>query len=219
MPVNEGGSGLVTRTNHSVQVGAGTSALTQLGVGSNGQVLVGSTGADPVFAAITTTGLTSTTGAGTLTIASLPSSTAFMAYVTSTISNVTGDGTVYTVLFDTKSFDLGTNYTTASGIYTAPTTGYYTFGYNINLEGLLVSHTQLYCVITANGVAYYPTYTNPYPNATGGVNTFSGVITIPMTAAGTATIGIKVTGGTKVVGVYGSSVIGRTSYFWGYQVA
>ncbi len=57
-------------TNHAVQVGgATTSALTQLSVGTNGQVLLGSTGADPVFATLTGTGgITFTTGAGSLAI-------------------------------------------------------------------------------------------------------------------------------------------------------
>ena len=50
-------------------VGAGTAAVTSLAVGSNGQVLLGSTGADPVFATLTGTGgITFTTGAGSLAI-------------------------------------------------------------------------------------------------------------------------------------------------------
>jgi hypothetical protein len=57
-------------TNHAVQVGGSNNhTLTQLGVGTNGQVLVGSTGADPVFATLTGTGgITFTLGAGTLAI-------------------------------------------------------------------------------------------------------------------------------------------------------
>lgn len=57
-------------TNHAVHVGGATaSAITQLAVGTNGQLLVGSTGADPVFATITGTGgITFTTGAGSLVI-------------------------------------------------------------------------------------------------------------------------------------------------------
>lgn len=57
-------------TQHAVPVGGATSqALTSLAVGSNGQVLVGSSAADPVFATLTGTGgITFTTGAGTLAI-------------------------------------------------------------------------------------------------------------------------------------------------------
>lgn len=78
--VANGGSGLATRTAHSLQVGNGTGAVTQLGVGATGTVLTGVTGSDPVFAAATgvavtslsfgTTGLTPNTGTqGAITVA------------------------------------------------------------------------------------------------------------------------------------------------------
>lgn len=53
LTVANGGTGQTTLTNHGVLVGAATTAITQLAVGSNNSVLVGSTGADPAF---TTTG-------------------------------------------------------------------------------------------------------------------------------------------------------------------
>lgn len=57
-------------TNHAVLVGAGTSTMTKLAVGSNGQVLVGSSAADPVFATLTSSdsSISFTTGAGTLSL-------------------------------------------------------------------------------------------------------------------------------------------------------
>ena len=56
-------------TNHAVLVGAGTSTITKLALATNGQVLLGSTGADPVFGTLTGTGgITFTTGAGSLVI-------------------------------------------------------------------------------------------------------------------------------------------------------
>ncbi len=59
----------VTTTNHAVLVGAASNGVTNLGIGTNGQVLVGSSAADPVFATLTGTGgITFTTGAGTLAI-------------------------------------------------------------------------------------------------------------------------------------------------------
>jgi len=58
--------------DHGVLCGSGgTDAITPLTVGTNGQVLVGSSAADPVFASITAgTGITVTEGAGTLGISS-----------------------------------------------------------------------------------------------------------------------------------------------------
>lgn len=69
--VSKGGTGRATLTNHGVLVGATTSAITQLSVGTSGQVLVGSSAADPVFATLTSgnSSITYTTGAGTLAIA------------------------------------------------------------------------------------------------------------------------------------------------------
>jgi hypothetical protein len=57
-------------TNHAVLVGAGTNIITKLAVGSNGQVLIGATGADPAFATLTSTGstITFTPGANTLNL-------------------------------------------------------------------------------------------------------------------------------------------------------
>lgn len=69
LAVAHGGTGASSLTDHGVLVGSGTSAVTALTVGTNGQVLVGSTGADPVFATLTSSGtVTFTTGAGTLAI-------------------------------------------------------------------------------------------------------------------------------------------------------
>lgn len=58
-------------TQHSIQVGGATNTLTQLGVATNGQLPIGSTGADPVLATLTAgTGITVTNGAGSISIAS-----------------------------------------------------------------------------------------------------------------------------------------------------
>jgi len=70
LAVTEGGTGASTLTDHGVLVGSGASAVTPLAVGTNGQLLIGSTGADPVFADLTSSGgtITITPGAGTLNI-------------------------------------------------------------------------------------------------------------------------------------------------------
>jgi len=70
--VSNGGTGASSLTDNAVLVGSGTAAVTALTVGTNGQVLVGSTGADPVFATLTSSDslLTLTGGAGTLDLVS-----------------------------------------------------------------------------------------------------------------------------------------------------
>lgn len=68
--VSNGGTGQATLTNHGLLVGAGTAAITQLGVATNGQLPIGSVGADPVLATLTAgTGISISNGAGTITIA------------------------------------------------------------------------------------------------------------------------------------------------------
>lgn len=59
IPVSEGGTGAATLTSHGVLIGEGTSAIGQTTAGTTGQVLVGSTGANPAFGT-TVAGLTFT---------------------------------------------------------------------------------------------------------------------------------------------------------------
>lgn len=58
-----------TYTAHGVLIGEGTSSIVATAAGTNGQVLLGSTGADPAFGTITTsTGVSFTTGAASLAV-------------------------------------------------------------------------------------------------------------------------------------------------------
>lgn len=62
-------------TDHTVQIGNATGSLTSLAAMANGELVIGSTGADPVIASITAgAGITVTPGAGSITIASTVSS-------------------------------------------------------------------------------------------------------------------------------------------------
>jgi hypothetical protein len=73
LTVPNGGSGVATITDHALVVGSGTSAMTVLSAATNGQIPIGSTGADPVLALPggTANQITVTPGAGTLAF-SLP---------------------------------------------------------------------------------------------------------------------------------------------------
>ena len=65
--VGNGGTGATTLTNHGVLVGAGTSAVSGITAGTNGQVLLGATSANPSFVTPTAgTGLTVTSNSTTL---------------------------------------------------------------------------------------------------------------------------------------------------------
>lgn len=62
---------LVGTTDHAVQIGNASGSLTSIAVGTNGQVIVGATGADPAFATLTSPdgSITFTTGANSLALA------------------------------------------------------------------------------------------------------------------------------------------------------
>lgn len=67
---NLGIVGEVTTTDHSLLVGNSNGTLSSLGVATNGQIPIGSTGNDPVLATITAgTGVSVTNGSGTITVA------------------------------------------------------------------------------------------------------------------------------------------------------
>ncbi len=73
MSSTNGGTGVASPTSHGVLIAQGASAMTYP-VLTNGQLLIGSTGADPVAASLTAgTGVTVTPGAGTLTVAATAS--------------------------------------------------------------------------------------------------------------------------------------------------
>lgn len=69
--VANGGTGAITLTDGGILLGSGTSAITATAQPTNGQLLIGSTGVDPVLASLTqpAAGLTITGGAGTITFA------------------------------------------------------------------------------------------------------------------------------------------------------
>jgi len=70
LPVASGGTGASTLTDGGVLVGSGTGAVTSLGQATNGQLIIGSTGADPVLATLTGgSNITVTNTAGAISIA------------------------------------------------------------------------------------------------------------------------------------------------------
>jgi hypothetical protein len=72
-PVSLGGNitaNLTGTTNHAVQIGNASGSLTSISLGTNGQVLIGATGADPAFATLTSSdsSITFTPGANSLSL-------------------------------------------------------------------------------------------------------------------------------------------------------
>jgi hypothetical protein len=76
--VAHGGTGVSTLTDHGVMVGAGVGAVTSLAEASNGQLIIGSTGANPVLSTLTAgAGIGIANAAGAITISSTGSGMAW----------------------------------------------------------------------------------------------------------------------------------------------
>lgn len=94
LPPANGGTGIANPTAHTLPVAEGSSNFNFLGPLTNGQLLIGSTGADPVPASVIAgTGITVIPGAGTLTIAATggavnPGTINDLAYYATTSSSV-----------------------------------------------------------------------------------------------------------------------------------
>ena len=74
--VANGGTGATTLADGGILLGSGTGAITATAQPTNGQLVIGSTGADPVLATLTDgTGITITEGAGTITIEAINNGT------------------------------------------------------------------------------------------------------------------------------------------------
>lgn len=137
-------------------------------------------------------------------------SVSFNAYVDSdTAGNKTGDGTEYTVICNTELFDIGNNYNTTTGIFTAPKTATYIFTTHINTFGIGVGTQSCQCYIVVSGNRFrisdengYVVRANPGSNDALGRG---GSVIAQMTAGDTAYVYVEYQGGAKTVGIQGKN--------------
>ena len=110
-PVASGGTGAISLTAHGVLVGEGTSAVVSLAVATNGQLIIGSTGADPVVAALSAgDGITITNGAGSITITWNAAEVATGGGASATLGTIGGSGPATSTMNDwLKVTDAGGN--------------------------------------------------------------------------------------------------------------
>lgn len=159
--VSNGGTGRATLTNHGVLVGAGTGAITQLSVGTTGQVLTGSTGADPVWAAPAASSISITgNSGGALT------GNAFTFTGGTTGLTFAGAGSTETLGGDLVVANGGTGNTTFTA-YSVICGGTTATGAFQNVSGLGSSGN----VLTSNGAGALPTW---QAGGGGGIATING---------------------------------------------
>ena len=139
---------------------------------------------------------------------------AFLAIKSSTSTNVTGDGTSFPLVFGTANFNQSGSYNTGTGVFTAPTTGYYRFHLVVLVQQFLVTHTPTLTFTIAGTSAF--TF-NSYGTALfAGDRSLEIHVLAKMTAGDTATPSLFIVGGTKTVDVYGDA--SGNSYFSGELV-
>lgn len=142
---------------------------------------------------------------------------AFSVTVANVINDVTGDGTNYTIIYDTKILDVGTNFTLATGKFTAPVTGNYMLQAYVKLiGGTIITAPSAAIVTTAQTFNAIPSYT---PASTTTVNCQIAVLA-HMTAGDTASVTILATDSTgKDLDIQPISSSTNRNYFSGYLVS
>lgn len=141
----------------------------------------------------------------------------FLAYLSSSQSNVTGNSVIYTIPFDKIITNIGSNYSNPT--FTAPVTGNYYF----QAQAYLISgdNTQNQIIMRINTTAHIYQYIVGAMSTMGiaggqvGIQA-SGVF--PMNAGETATISVRVLGGTQAVTVYSDGATPIDTFFSGYLV-
>lgn len=148
-----------------------------------------------------------------------PLQPSFQVYTNNTIANATGDGTGLTAVWDTKLFDIGTNFNLGTGKFTAPVTGIYMFTTNMSLGNIGPAHTSCQYNLNVNANFYNGTAFNAANVAVPSnvAMTISNIFSL--TAGDQVFVVLVVSGGTKTVAVQGKATFGGfVTSFSGYML-
>jgi len=132
-----------------------------------------------------------------------PNQPAYGATLTNNALNITGDGTAYTVAGFTEWYDIGSDFASATGIYTAPVDCMFYFSGNFyGNGGLTAAHTKTEIkVVTSNRTYVNNSFSWQFYEKSGFGSYFWTVIA-DMDAADTATYTYTVYNGTKTVDLF-----------------
>jgi hypothetical protein len=225
LPVGSGGTGASTLTDGGVLLGSGTGAITALGQATNGQLVIGSTGGDPVLATLTGgSNITVTNSAGGISIAAtgLGSGTVTSIGGTGTVNGLSLSGTVTTsgsitlggtlsgiansaltndsVTVGTTEINLGASSTTLAGL-TNVTSTKFTAGNNIISGSGVVADTKVTGSFTGSFKGAFEGTSN-LPDLTDG----NGIADFTYDGSSAASVAVQADGSTLTVGASGVKI-------------
>jgi hypothetical protein len=139
------------------------------------------------------------------------------------LSNVTGDGTVYTILWPDEVYDIGSNYNTGTGTFTAPVDGKYRFSLNVWIKECNNSaFDSIYVQIVTSNRTYTGTVCNPFIRCTqydsAGAGSFIISVLADMEASDTCVSKIMVSNHTKTIVVSSVLLTSMRGWFMGSLV-
>lgn len=144
----------------------------------------------------------------------IPTNPAFQAYNNAPVADVTGDGTLFTVTWNAESFDRANNF--ASPNFTAPVDGVYYLTASLVLTDLAVGHVSgLAYLESSAGDIQWGFRGNPYAMSDGGVLAIECNGIFNLTAGQTVNCKLQISGGAKVVDVFGAALSTGPSSFEG----